>query len=141
MTLIRYGDMTKHVLVFPSICLSPYGFLGMEYQKTYVGFIFLTIPRLGKIQSGIFELISVKVYTNVQWWSYNAWPWKQKLVGVSRTCRISWKIMKIIKTEKLCKIPKHNNYFTCLLSFRILVNLPNFEMLSHLNKLDLCGLF
>ena len=23
------------------------------------------------------------------------WSWKQKLVGVSRTCRISWKIMKI----------------------------------------------
>ena len=36
-------------------------FLGMEYKKkTYVGFIFLTIPRLGKRQSCIFEIISVK---------------------------------------------------------------------------------
>ena len=31
-----------------------------EYKKTAVGFIFLTIPRLGKRQSCIFELISVK---------------------------------------------------------------------------------
>ena len=33
------------------------------------------------------------------------WSWKQKLVGVSRTCRISWKIMKIMKTKK----SKHNS--------------------------------
>ena len=45
-----------------------------------------------------------------------------------------------MKTEKFSKIPKNNNYFTCLLLFRILVNLPNFEMISHLNELDLCGL-
>ena len=54
---------------------------------------------------------------------------------------ISWKIMKILKTEKGSKIFKINNFFTCLLLFRILVNLQNFEMLSHLNELDLCGLF
>ena len=60
MALIRYGDMTKHGLVFPPTCLSAYAFSGMEYKKTSVGFIFLTIPRLGKRQSCIFELISVK---------------------------------------------------------------------------------
>ena len=43
-----------------------------------------------------------------------------------------------MKTDKFIKISK--KYFTCLLLFRILVNLPNFEMLSHLNELDLCGL-
>ena len=69
------------------------------------------------------------------------WSWKQKLVGVSRTGGISWKIMKKMKTEKVSKIPKNNNFFTCLSLFRILVNFPNFEMLSHLNELDLCGLF
>ena len=46
-----------------------------------------------------------------------------------------------MKTEKFSKIPKNNNYFTGLLLFRILVNLPNFEMLSHLSELDLRGLF
>ena len=52
MALIMYGDMTEHVLFFPSMCLSPYAFPGMEYQKeTSVGFIFLTIPMLGKRQS------------------------------------------------------------------------------------------
>ena len=69
------------------------------------------------------------------------WSWKQKLVGVSRTVGISWKIMKKIKTDKVSKIPKNNNFFTCLSLFRILVNLPNFEMPSHLNELDSCGLF
>ena len=34
-----------------------------------------------------------------------------------------------MKTKKFIKIPKNSNYFTCLLSFRILVNLPNFKML------------
>ena len=46
-----------------------------------------------------------------------------------------------METKKGVKISKNNNFFTCLLLFRILVNLPNFEMLSHLNELDLCGLF
>ena len=69
------------------------------------------------------------------------WSWKQKLVGVSRTVGISGKIMKKIKTDKVSKIPKNNNFFPCLSLFRILVNLPNFEMPSHLNKLDSCGLF
>ena len=46
-----------------------------------------------------------------------------------------------MKTERFSKIPKNNKLFTCLLLFRILVNLPNFEILWHLNKLDLCGLF
>ena len=63
------------------------------------------------------------------------------IVGVSMTDIISGKIMKIIKTEKVSKIPKNNNFFTCLLLFRLLVNLPNFEVLSHLNELDLRGLF
>ena len=67
MALIRYGDMTKHVLIFPSMCLSLYAFPGMEYKNTSVGFIYLTIPRVGKSQSCISELISVKVCTNVQW--------------------------------------------------------------------------
>ena len=49
--------------------------------------------------------------------------------------------MKIMNNEKVSKIPKNNNFFTCLLFFRLLVNLPNFEVLSHLKKLDLCGLF
>ena len=69
------------------------------------------------------------------------WSWKHKLVGVSRTVGISLKIMKKIKTDKVSKIPKNNNFFTCLMLFRLLVNLPNFEVLSHLNELDLCGLF
>ena len=52
MALIRYGDMTKNVLVFSvnvseSVCLSG---KGIEKKKT-VCFIFLNIPRLGKIQS------------------------------------------------------------------------------------------
>ena len=29
-------------------CLSLYAFLGMDYQETFVGFIFLNITRLGK---------------------------------------------------------------------------------------------
>ena len=69
------------------------------------------------------------------------WSWKQKLVGVSRTVGISWKIKKKIKTDKVSKIPKNNIFFTGLSLFRILVNLPNFEMPSHLNELDSCGLF
>ena len=70
------------------------------------------------------------------------WSWKQKLAGVSRTCGTIWKIIKLMKTgKKNSKIPKNKNYFTCFLLFRILVTLPNFEMLSHLKKLDLCGLF
>ena len=55
--------------------------------------------------------------------------------------KINIKNKKNKKNDKFSKIPKNNNYFTCLLSFRILVNLPNFERLSHLNELDLCGLF
>ena len=55
------------VNVSESICLS-----GNGISKTSVGFIFRTIPRLGKKQSCISELISVKLYTNVQWWSCNA---------------------------------------------------------------------
>ena len=69
------------------------------------------------------------------------WSWKQNLVGVSRTCRIRWKIMNILKSEFFWKNAKNNNFFACLLLFRILVNLTNFEMLSHLNEFDLCGLF
>ena len=42
--------------------------------------------------------------------------------------------------KKITKFLKNNNFFACLLLLRILVNLPNFEMLSHLNKLDLCRL-
>ena len=34
------------------------------------------------------------------------WSWKQKLVGVSRTCGIIRKIMKIMKPGKFSKIPK-----------------------------------
>ena len=67
MALIGYGDMTKHVIVFPTTCLSPFAFPGIDYQETSAGFIFLNIPRLGKRQSCVSELISVKVYTNVQW--------------------------------------------------------------------------
>ena len=52
--------------VFASMTLSQYVFLGMEYQEKSLGFIFLNKPRLGK-RLGITELISVKVYTNVQW--------------------------------------------------------------------------
>ena len=143
MALIRYGDMTKHGLVFLPTCLSAYAFSGMEYKKTSVGFIFLTIPRLGKRQCCIFELISVKaipmfsgdhLMPKTPGSEVITFSWKQKLVGVSRTCGIIWKIMKFMKTEKFSKISKNNHYFTCLLLFRILVNLPNFEMLLHLNK-------
>ena len=127
--------MTKHGLVFPSTCLSVYAFSEMEYKKTYVGFIFLTIPRLGKRQSCIFELISVKaipMFSGVHLMPKTpgseviTLSWKQKLVGVSRTCGIIRKIMKFMKTEKLSKIFKNHHYFTCLLFFRILVNLSNF---------------
>ena len=67
MSLISNTDMTKNFLVLASTSLSPYVFPAMEYQETSVGFIFINIPRLGKIQSCISELSSVKVYTNVQW--------------------------------------------------------------------------
>ena len=60
MALIRYGDITKHVLVFPSTCLSLFAFWGKEYKKVSVGFIFLTIPKFGKRKSWISELISGK---------------------------------------------------------------------------------
>ena len=41
MALIGYGDMIKHVIVFPTTCLSLYAFPGIDYQETSVGFIFL----------------------------------------------------------------------------------------------------
>ena len=69
---IRRRAMTGHFLVFETTCLSPYAFQGMEYQETSVGFTFLTIPRMGKIQFYISELFSVNAYTNVQWSSFNA---------------------------------------------------------------------
>ena len=66
MSLIRHRDMTKKNPVFASTSLSLYVFPGTEYQETSVGFIFVIKIRLGKRQSCIFELISEKVYTNVQ---------------------------------------------------------------------------
>ena len=71
MSLIRHRAMTGHLLVVESMCLSPYAFPGVEYQETYVGFTFLTIPRLGK-SFFISELFSVNTYTNVQWSSFKA---------------------------------------------------------------------
>ena len=59
--LIRSRDMTKNVLFVLSMSLSPYVFPGTGYQETYVGFLFLNIPRLGKRHSCISELISVNV--------------------------------------------------------------------------------
>ena len=59
--------MTNHFIVFASTSYSPYVFPGMEYKETSVGFIFINIPRLGKIQSCISEFSSVKVSTPVQW--------------------------------------------------------------------------
>ena len=57
------------------------------------------------------------------------WSWKQKLVGVSKTGGISFKIMKKGKQIKLAKFLKNNNIFTYLLLFRILVNLLIFVQL------------
>ena len=39
----------------------------------------------------------------------NTWSWKQKLVGMSRTGGISWKIMKNMKTSKVTEVLKNNN--------------------------------
>ena len=117
-------------------------------KKTSVGFIFLTMPRLGKDNPAFlssFQYILMfsgdHLFPKTPGSEVMSWSWKQKLVGVSRTCGISLKIIKIMKTKKNSKNPKNNNYFTCLLLFRMLVNLPKFEMVSQLNKLDLCGLF
>ena len=66
-------------------------------KKTSAGFIFLTIPRLGKRQSYIFELISVKaipmfsgdhLMPKTPGSEVITLSWKQKLVGVSRTSGI-----------------------------------------------------
>ena len=46
-----------------------------------------------------------------------------------------------MKTEKVSNIPKNNNFLKCLLLCILLVNLPSFEVLSHINELDLCQLF
>ena len=90
------------VNVSESVCLSR-----NRIWKKSVGFIFLTIPRLGKRRSCISELISVKVYTSGDHLlpktpgnESMTWSWKQKLVGVSRKCGISWKIMKLWKLKK-----------------------------------------
>ena len=48
------------------------------------------------------------------------WPtllWKQQLLGASRRGRISWKIMKNMKTGKVSKIQKKRNLFTSLVLF------------------------
>ena len=98
MSLIRRRAKPGHFLVFESTCLSPYAFPGMEHQETSVGFTFLTIPRLGKRQFCISEIFSVNAYTNVQCHPFMPktpeseviiCSWKQKLVRVSRTGRIS----------------------------------------------------
>ena len=45
----RYGDLTKHVLVFPSTCLSPYAFPGMEYKKKHQLVLYFELyPGWGK---------------------------------------------------------------------------------------------
>ena len=68
MSLISNRNMTENFLVFASMSLSLYVFLRMKYQeKSVVFFLFQNIPWLGKRQSCISELISVEVYTNVQW--------------------------------------------------------------------------
>ena len=48
MALIRYGDMTKHGLVFPSTCLSPYAFPGMEYKKNICWFHISNYTQVGE---------------------------------------------------------------------------------------------
>ena len=64
MSFKRPRDMTKHFLVFASMCVSAYAFPGMEYQETYVGFILLTILKLEK-KYFISELFLVDAYINV----------------------------------------------------------------------------
>ena len=66
-------------------------------KKISVGFIFLTIPKLGKRKSCISELISVKAIPmfsgdhvmpkmpKTPGSEVITWSWEQKLVGVNRT--------------------------------------------------------
>ena len=61
MSLIERKDTPEHFLFFVSTSLSPHAFPGTEYQETSVGFIFLS-----NRQSCISELISIKIYANVQ---------------------------------------------------------------------------
>ena len=144
--------LTKHVLVFFSQCV----WVRMPFWewniKKMCWFHISNFTQVGKktilhfwayFSEGIYQCSLFSgdhVMSKTPGSELNTWSWKQKLVGVSRTCRIIWKIMKIMRTEKFSKIPKNENYFTCLLFFRIMVNFPNFEMLSHLNELDVCEL-
>ena len=91
MSLIRHRDMTKTFLVFVSTSLSSYVVPGMEYEEIYVGFLFLSIPILGKRQSCISELISFHFRKNC-WW---------ERVGQAESVEKSWKNINITKLAKL----------------------------------------
>ena len=123
MSLIGYGNMTKHWLVFALKCRCPYAFPGMQYQDTSVGFIFLTIPKLGKEDPAFLRYFC---YTHIPMFSGHhlmpkgrgsggiAWLLKQQLVGTSRKDGISWKSWK---TWNNWKNLKNKTLFTCPFNF------------------------